>query len=169
MPFGPIVYMLVGLPYSGKSTFTNSILENENREDWVIVSSDKWIEHKAVLEGISYGDAFKLYVDEAQTKMKEEASQAAAQRKNVIWDQTNLTPKVRKWKLGFFGVEYYKIGVVFPHISDDELLRRRGLRPDKNIPDFVLRQMLSTFVYPEKSEGFDEIREFGVTGTRKVA
>lgn len=154
----PIVYFLIGLPYSGKSTFTKAILANDNRpEDWVIVSSDKWLENKAILENINYNEAFLKYAGEAQRLMFEEAHAAIRAEKNVIWDQTNLTPKARSNKVALFGDNYYKVAVVFDVIKPEVLAERRAKRTDKVISDEILSRMSEQFTRPTIDEGFDSI------------
>jgi tRNA uridine 5-carbamoylmethylation protein Kti12 len=46
---------------------------------------------------------------------------------------------------------------VFPTPPEDELKRRLGSRPGKNIPDNVIKKMIKGFTLPTPEEGFDEI------------
>ena len=78
------------------------------------------------------------------------------QGKDIIWDQTSTTVKSRRNK--FRSVpDYDAIAVVFKTPPIDELNKRLASRPGKDIPDYVMRSMISGFQYPTLEEGFLEI------------
>jgi predicted kinase len=147
------VYMLVGVPGSGKSTWYNS-------QDWVndcvLVSTDKLIELEAARQGKTYNDVFKGYIDEATRIMKQDVLDAVAAGKDIIWDQTNTSKKSRKSKLAMVK-DYYKIAVVFDTPAEEELKLRLANRPGKNIPWNVMQNMIDNFDMPSEKEGFEEI------------
>ncbi len=80
--------------------------------------------------------------------------QAVEQKRNIIWDQTNLTVKSRSKKLDMIPSSYKKICVDFPIPSDWE---KRLDRPGKVIPTNVRDRMKKMYDNPSLSEGFDEI------------
>ena len=146
------LYMMVGVPGSGKSTWINS-------QDWatecVLVSTDKLIELEAGRQGKTYNDVFKSYIDEATRIMNEDIQLAVEAGKDIIWDQTNTSRKSRKTKLAQVP-GYYKIAVVFDVPESEEWKRRINSRPGKMIPDAVLKAMAEGFQIPDEKE-FDEI------------
>ena len=95
-------------------------------------------------------------VDAATKDMELQLKQAINKNLDIIWDQTNLTPKARKRKLSKVPSRYEKTAVWFD-ISLEEALRRNETRPGKFIPKSVIRRMHATFVPPTKAEGFDHI------------
>lgn len=151
------LYILIGLPGSGKSTWTKNFLAKQE-EPFVIVSSDDIIEEKCAEAGLNYSQGFEKFVGFATGEMKRRAKAAAAAGHNVIWDQTNMTPKSRKDKIGMF--EGYQRNAVVFSITDDELFRRLKLRESqtgKSIPAFVVKNMAKSYQAPTKAEGFDSI------------
>ena len=148
----PDFYMMVGLPGSGKTTW---IKNNMLDKDVVICSSDDLIQQYADSQGKTYDEVFPDYVDQAIQLTKNKIQYALQDKKNILIDQTNLTPKSRKTKLPTSS-SYKKIAIVIP-LPDKEEWKRRLNRPGKNIPQDVLDRMLNSYVSPSKSEGFDEI------------
>jgi len=150
--------MLVGLPASGKSTYIKSVLQKN--PDFTVLSTDDYIEHKAREQKSTYSEVFQTYIKEATRNMYNELQSALKERKNIIWDQTNLTANSRKKKLANVPNIYFKEAIMFI-ISDDELLKRVAKRKEedgKEIPLHVLRNMKNNFEIPTKDEGFDKIK-----------
>jgi predicted kinase len=81
--------------------------------------------------------------------------------KDVVWDQTNLTPKSRKSKLAMVPDHYKKIAVVFQTPEAAEWQRRLDSRPGKSIPQNILMGMASSMQMPGPDEGFDSIEIIG--------
>ena len=147
-----ILYMLLGVPGSGKSTW---IGQQDWTKDCVLVSSDKLIDIEAARQGKTYNDVFKEYIDEANRLMLEDVKAAVAEGKDIIWDQTNTSRKSRKSKLAKVP-DYRKIAVVFATPDESEWTRRLGNRPGKTIPMPVLKAMAEGLQMPTEDE-FDEI------------
>ena len=84
------------------------------------------------------------------------AKHAFATDEDVIWDQTNLTPKSRKSKLDMVPDHYERIAVVFPTPDEAEWQRRLD-RPGKSIPQHILMGMRDSMKLPTEEEGFHEI------------
>lgn len=147
------LYMLVGVPGSGKSTW----VENQNwSKSCVYLSSDKFIEDYAASVGKTYNEVFDGYVKTASQLLTKRAITTNVAETDAIWDQTNLTVKSRAGKLKLFPC-YKKIAVVFTTPESDELARRLASRPGKNISDAVMASMTSIFQMPSEEEGFSEI------------
>lgn len=149
----PTLYVLVGVPGSGKSTW---VANQEWAKDAVHVSTDAHVDAQAAATGQTYNDVFKDYMPTAVNLMTADVIAARKAGKDIIWDQTSTTPATRAKKIRMLP-NYKKIAVVFKPPEAEELKRRLASRPGKNIPDSVMTQMLRNFSIPTKEEGFDEI------------
>ena len=147
------LYMLVGVPSSGKSTWVEQQLWAKN---CVHLSSDKFIDEYAASVGKTYNEVFNEYIKTATQLLTKRAITTNVAETNAIWDQTNLTVKSRSKKLKLFPC-YKKIAVVFATPDSAELARRLASRPGKTISDAVMASMTSIFQMPTEEEGFDEI------------
>ena len=78
----------------------------------------------------------------------------------VIWDQTNLTAKIRDKKLRRFPNDYAKIAFVLKTPDKEEWERRLKSRPGKTIPEHILKNMLDQFRVPTYDENFDLIVDY---------
>jgi predicted kinase len=154
----PEIIVLCGLPASGKSFWRDKMLAKTNKE-YIIVSSDDEIERMAAADGTNYTDGFDMYIGKATAIMKEKFKNAVENRKNIIWDQTNMTPKKRMSILAQVPKDYHKVAVVF-EITDAELKARsekRQKETGKSVPLDVVRSMANSYSPPTKGEGFDVI------------
>lgn len=150
----PTAYMLVGVPGSGKTTW----IENQNFDlgNTVILSTDNYIERKAMEYGSTYSEMFDQLILPANKKMEDHLKYALSGGHDIVWDQTNTTAKSRKSKLQKL-VGYKKVAVVFPTPDIEEHQRRLDSRPGKFIPFEVIMRMKRDLQVPTVEEGFDEI------------
>lgn len=148
----PKLIMLCGIPTSGKSTYVQKL----QLEDYILLSTDNYIEQMADHMGLTYNTAFDGLVGEATKDMERRLKLAVRNDLSIVWDQTNLTPSARKRKLSKVPLQYEKTAVWFD-IPLEEAMIRNQQRPGKVIPGSVLKQMFRTFVPPTTSEGFDLI------------
>jgi predicted kinase len=146
----PTLYMLVGVPGSGKTTWIE-----KNKHNAVVLSTDNYIERYAMKTGKTYNDMFKELIGVATKQMEKDLAYAVEENRDIIWDQTNLTAKSRKSKLSKIPNNYKKIAVFFSVPSD--LRDRLASRPGKNIPEPVIISMINQLQPPTKEEGFDEV------------
>jgi predicted kinase len=149
----PKLYMLIGVPASGKSTW----LRNNMTSSGVIVSSDDHVERLAAMQGKTYNEAFKDVVGDATKAMMTDLSDAIAAQKDIYWDQTNTGKQARAKKLKQVPNNYEKVAVSFPTPDDEEHQKRLASRPGKVIPDFVMKSMADNLQAPSRDEGFDDI------------
>lgn len=148
--------MLCGIPTSGKSTYLTKFLLELEDFDYVVLSTDNYIERKALEKDISYNEAFEEFIEPAQKHLDGQLERAIRENRSIVWDQTNLTPKVRKRKASRIPAHYRKV-IVWFDISLEEAMIRNQQRPGKVIPGSVLKRMFHTFSPPTELEGFDQI------------
>lgn len=149
----PIIYILIGVPGSGKSTW----LAKQDLTNAVIVNVDQYIDSYAKNHGLTYSDVFADQIKNAMRLSRLDLRNALRAGKNIFVDQTNLTVKSRKQKLDQVPKGYIKIAVVFPAPNDKELQRRLDSRPGKDLPDYVMRSMKNNFTRPRRGEGFNKV------------
>ena len=156
-PFStPTVFVTVGLPYSGKSTY---IKKDNVLRKLQIVDTDSFIENRAKMMGKTYQDVFKKTIGSASDRMKVMLDLYYRFKQSFIIDQTNLSVEKRERLIKQAKENNYKVvALVFEKApNDDELEKRVKMRSDKKIPMNVIKQMSEKFVRPTKAEGFDEI------------
>ena len=156
-----ILYVLVGVPGSGKSTWVGH--QNFDWDNTVIVSTDRHVERYAKSVGKTYNEVFDDYMKTAVELMADDARAAFKDNKVVVWDQTSTSVKPRAKKLRMAPEHYTRIAVVFS-TPPAELHAKMLDRPGKNIPDYVMRSMIDNFVYPTIEEGFDRITNAKLQG-----
>ncbi len=149
----PTVYVLVGVPGAGKSTW---IRNQDWARDCAIVSTDAFVDQEAERQGKTYNEVFKDYMPTAVKLMADQVVQAREAGQDIIWDQTSTTVASRKKKFNMLP-NYHAVAVVFPTPEPAELERRLASRPGKNIPWAVMQGMISGLQAPTEAEGFDEI------------
>jgi predicted kinase len=149
----PKLYVLVGVPASGKSTWVNS---QEWSHDCAYISTDKLVEAYARSVGKSYTEVFEEFMPKAVDLMAKEVLEAKKQGHDIIWDQTSTTVASRKKKFLMLP-DYHKIAVVFKTPAEADLAKRLNSRPGKIIPDHVVKNMIENFEDPTEDEGFNEI------------
>lgn len=149
------LYVLVGVPGSGKSTWVKNQLW---AKDIPVVSTDKFVEDYAKEQGKTYSEVFHEYMPIAVRLMANQALICQANNKDVIWDQTSTTIATRAKKIRMLP-NYYKIAVVFKTPPTAELEKRLASRPGKEIPWEIVSSMASQLEAepPTLEEGFDEI------------
>ena len=148
------LYVLVGVPGSGKTTWIGH--QSFDWDNTVVISTDQYVEQYAIAMNKTYSDVFKEYMPTAVDKMAQAAVDAFKANKVVVWDQTSTSVSTRAKKLRMAPAHYTKIAVVFETPRKD--IHDKFLnRPGKKIPSDVIQNMISNFVYPSVSEGFDKI------------
>jgi hypothetical protein len=158
----PNIWMLVGIPASGKSTWVKE--QGFDPETTVIISTDDIIERRAAAVGKTYSEVFQAEYKSASGEMNKNLHNALAENKDIVWDQTNTTVKSRHAKLAMIPHRYNRIAVVFASPSDHELNFRLMNRPGKNIPWNVINGMKNSFEVPSLQEGFSKIISVGFDG-----
>jgi predicted kinase len=144
--------MLIGLPGVGKSYWVANQTVISNYD---VISSDRYIDEYAKSVNKTYNDVFDDYVSVASKLLDIDLNESIINRRNIIWDQTNLTSSSRIKKLSKL-TNYHKIAMVFD--TPDEATHKLQLsRPGKVISTRLLFQMKDNYQPPTLDEGFDEI------------
>lgn len=148
------VYILVGLPGCGKSTW----VQNYFTEAVPVISTDWIMEMIADKYGMTYNDVFGDFTYNFAERMMHKIARQLVERgdRTVVWDQTNLTVSSRAKKLAMFP-GYSKVAVIV-HPPEDHAARLAS-RVGKHIPERVLASMASKYQKPSFAEGFDVILE----------
>ena len=153
----PKLYMMVGLPASGKSTYAKLLAEESNG---IVVSSDgiraEWYGDEAI-----QGDASKIFREvELRCKNALRASQS------VIMDATNMSAKKRANFLRQMPA-CHKICVVMA-VPFDECLARDEKR-SRSVGPAVMEKMRKNFQMPYYNEGWDHIEIYYPTDCEMVS
>jgi tRNA uridine 5-carbamoylmethylation protein Kti12 len=160
------IKVMVGVPGSGKSSIIEKIikadgyeLDSTNQKNYCVISTDDIIEREAEKQGKTYNELWETSIKEATKQANETFRLMVAERRNLIWDQTNLVSKKRKAILSQLPKEYYKtaIYVTAPYEIIKERLVKRELETGKRISVGILDNMLTTFEMPSLEEGFDKV------------
>lgn len=151
----PHLVMLCGIPTSGKSSYYLDSIECF--DDYIVLSTDIYIDNYAAELGKTYDEVFPEAITKATANLEQEMRRAFRSERNVLWDQTNLTLKARKWKLSKVPSFYYTEAIWFDISLEDAMIRNQE-RPGKIIPPNVLKSMHESFVRPTIEEGFNFVR-----------
>ena len=154
------LYMLIGAPGTGKSTWTAKY-ERECDILPVIISSDNLIDEYAAQHGLTYTEAFgKVDSKDIDRKIRENFRNAVASKSDIIIDRTNMTVRSRASWLAQVPNDYERIGVLFSLDKDvlSERLEKRKIETGKFIPHHVVTGMLEGYQPPLPTE-FDVVLE----------
>ena len=167
----PTVFVMVGLPGSGKSTYLDFVDDPEFGDTVFVYSTDNYIEKQAKMNLMSYNRAFQDNIGPATKYMDETLALAIKEGVDVYWDQTNMSSKKRIGILSRFPKRYRKVCIcrVPPRNAEEwkELDRRileRAKINGKMIPHQIIERMADSYVEPTLDEGFDEVRLYDIYG-----
>lgn len=154
-----VLFMMSGLPGCGKSTFIERTLQMPCAfaGGLMIISRDGIIEYIAETFDMTYNDIFNLaprLIDKLFQDHIDMVNVSTPQ--SIIWDQTNLSKKVRAQHLAKITIPMTKVLIQFEAVPMD-YVRDRLNRPGKTIPEDVYSGMLSRYEVGTLDEGFDEV------------
>ena len=130
----PTLYVTVGIPASGKSTWARSFVERNPNEAVIVCKDD--------LRPMLHGDVPWSKAQEAVTNAMRNAMIKAALMNgmHVVCADTNIPNHVRrdlKRIADLFGADYEEIWFAVPV---EECIRRNGFR-ERHVPEEVIRRM----------------------------
>ncbi len=138
--------LMVGLPGSGKSTYTKTKIDSRTK---ILTSDEIQRELFGFDENPEHNDIiFETLLNRAREFLK--------QGKDVLIDTTNTSVENRKKTLSHFeDLKIRRAAIVIENpveicIKQDSIRRR-------NVGEQAIRELAENFSYPTKAEGFDEI------------
>lgn len=154
----PYILILIGPPLSGKSFFYRKFI-SEVDNNVVLISRDEIL--MEVYGSRNYDDAFKnVNQKDVDRLLHKRLFDANKEKKNVIIDMTHMASKRRRQNLDYFTDDYYKLGVIFPILSDEEYIKRNTKRMEeenKNLPMHIVNNMISSYQSVRPEEGFNKV------------
>ena len=163
----PYIWIAVGLPASGKSTWIKKNVEVRTTQDIVVLGTDRLIDQYAAECNMTYDEIWPHRIDDATDVFFAQVKTALAARRNIFIDRTNISVKSRRKILAHVPKDYHKIACVYtcsPEVHEDRL----HSRPGKFIPQLVIENMKKDFAYPTLDEGFDQINHIITDHTAPV-
>ena len=145
------IYIAVGLPGSGKSTYTKNFIKGKDIE---YLSSD---ELRAVF-GKSEEDQTVTPLVFGHIKRK--VDEFLKDGKNVLVDATSVNRKERADYINTAKKYGAKVVVLVFKMDRQGLIdrnKKRGQEGGRVVPDWVIDKMLAKFEEPSHSEGIDEV------------
>lgn len=147
----PVLYVMMGLPASGKSTFADEIATSQNA---TIISSDtirkEWYGDESI-----QGNPVKIFEE-----MRKRTVSVLENGISVVYDATNLTLKSRSFLRNYSPLlkirNKIKIHGVLCVTPFDVCCERNSNR-ERVVPMKAMTRMLKSFTPPMLSEGFDFI------------
>ena len=136
------LYMTVGLPGSGKSTWA------KKQEHLTVISSDEVRAELYGSEEIQDNPAKVFQI--VHSRVKEQLKHG-----DVIMDATNLNARKRAGFLSQFSGAR-KVAVLFA--TNYERVLEQNRKRERQVPEHVIQRMRESFQPPTKWEGWDEIR-----------
>jgi predicted kinase len=151
---GPLLILLIGLPGSGKSTWTR-----QNASGAIVVSQDDLIDAITPL-GFEYS-ARPIYAA-AEEVIARAALQAG---RTVIVDRTNRTAALRaRWIAIGREAQCKIVAIVMSTDVETCRIRNRARSGQRRVSEERMDRMIAVFQHPTLDEGFYAIRE--VTGEK---
>ncbi len=144
----PNVYILCGASGSGKTYWA----QHHIKPGAAYVSRDA-IRFSLIKEGEDYFS----HENEVYQIMWDQINGALSDGRDVIVDQTSLTPKSRKYLIDHL-TGYKTLNAIWIDTSLETALERNEMREGlAHVPRGVIRRMYYSFVEPSFEEGFDRI------------
>ena len=144
--------ILIGLPYSGKSSFVN------NQECKNVISRDNIV--MAFGMGKNYNDSWASVDHKLVDKFRQsQFIDAIKKGQSIIVDETNLTHKKRNNMVTELRKRNYMINYVMFLPEMKTIYKRRDERKEKFIAPSIIFNMMKSFEFPFYSE-YDNMRIF---------
>lgn len=163
------VIMLIGLPLTGKTYFSEYLQNNftKKTQKYIVISSDDIVKLFSKVLFIPHNTVYNLiknYLDyalEVHTTdfFEKHSSSSNPIINNVIWDDVHATKKERIEKLKMIPESWKKIAIFFPEASDEEFKQRKKISEQeyRYISDKNYSKLKRKMEYPDLEEGFDVV------------
>ena len=145
------VVFLVGPPGCGKSTYAK---QNFDKENFVVLSSDE------IRQELLKDESDQSQNDHVFEVLYKRMNDALSKNKNVVIDATNITKKTRKFVFDNIKFECTKTALVFD--TPKNVCHILNKRRERVVPDYVIEKYFNIFEFPEKSEGFNNIKKIHI-------
>ncbi len=142
------VYIMCGCPGSGKSYWCEHHIK----------SGAAYISRDAIrFSLLKPGEDYFAHEDEVYKLFWDQINGALSDGRDVIVDQTSLTPKSRKYLIDHL-TGYKTLNAIWIDTPLETALERNEMRKGlAHVPKGVIRRMYYSFIEPSLEEGFDRI------------
>lgn len=145
------LYLMMGVPGSGKSTYSKSVLKDGD----IYISRDE-IRYSLLTEEDDYfakeNEVIKTFIDNIDKSLVNEEYCG-----DVYADATHLSPKSRAQVLNQLKNKD-KVSAIYLDIPLDLILERNAQRKGRAlVPENVVRRMYNSIILPTKAEGIEEL------------
>lgn len=147
------LYIICGIPGSGKSTFAkNTFLNYNTARPYKIISRDA-IRFSLLKEGEGYfsheSEVYKIFWETITNALNEGF--------DVIADQTSLTPNARAYLLNNVSGYDETIAIEIKTTLKECLARNDKRVGKEHVPPSVIEKMHNNYISPTIAEGFSQI------------
>lgn len=153
-----VLFLLVGLPAAGKSTFREDLITaGESKTGYAVISTDDYIEEVAKNLNLTYDAIWSEKYPDADKAMGQYFDFAIERGMDMIIDRCNISKKSRaRWVKGTPDF-YHRVAVIFETPPKEIHDLRLTSRPGKAIPEKAITDMKDRYEKPTIDEGFDEV------------
>ena len=143
------LYIAVGLPGSGKSTYSKNFIKDKNIE---YLSSDE------LRAKFGSGETDQTCTNQVFVYIKRKVDEFLKDGKNVLVDATSVNRKERIDYINTAKKYGAKVVAIVFKMDRQRLIdrnKKRGEQGGRVVPDWVIDKMLNKFEEPSYSEGID--------------
>lgn len=150
----PTIWVPIGASGSGKSTISRAL--RQQNPNLLIFSFDdlrhEWYDQE------NYANAFKQSTEDPQfsAKANQRFLDLISTGKDIFVDNTNLTPKRRRFYLQEARRRGYRAVAIVFDVDLPTIIARQKTRGDKEVPELAVTRQFDSLVPPQMGE-FDEI------------
>ena len=147
------LYITVGCPASGKSTYVKNYVD-DNKQNGMYLSSDE------LRAKFGSGESDQTCTNQVFSYIKQKISEILQDKNDgyLIIDATSINKKNRREYIELAKKNKSKI-VAWVFERNRDILIDRNKNRDRVVPVWVIDRMLSQYEKPSIDEGFDEIIE----------
>lgn len=147
------LYITVGCPASGKSTYVKNYVD-DNKQNGMYLSSDE------LRAKFGSGESDQTCTNQVFSYIKQKISEILQDKNDgyLIIDATSINKKNRKEYIELAKKNKSKI-VAWVFERNRDILIDRNKNRDRVVPIWVIDRMISQYEKPSVDEGFDEVIE----------